>query len=235
VSSLESQLSGGATSDFSASDQRPLNAQEYQLLQRLLSDPFSLPMQFKTWLVSYLETSDMTLPLTAVTGLTSALGIYASGSLSSLPAGLILPFGGLAAPTGTKLCNGGAYSRTIESRLFNAIGVSFGAGDGSTTFNVPDIQGRMPVGVAVSGGHVDVNALGKNDGVALLRRRPKHRHTVAAALGEFLAKTFTGAAATGTAATTPSAQGGLPTVGADPVNDSLDAPPYIVVNFVIIS
>jgi hypothetical protein len=52
-----------------AVDNRPLNAREDQLLQRLLSDPFSLPMGFKTWLVGYLETSDLSLPMSSIMGL----------------------------------------------------------------------------------------------------------------------------------------------------------------------
>lgn len=230
MSSLESQLQGGAAY---GSDQRPLNANEFNLLQRLLSDPFSLPMQFKTWLVSYLETSDMSLPISAVTGLSSALGIYASQDLSSMPAGLIFPYGGLAAPTGSLLCDGASYSRTAQARLYNAIGVSFGSVDGAS-FNVPDIRARMPVGLALTG-HVDVNTIGKNDGVTLARRRPKHRHTVNTTSGDSFAKTFTGAVGTGAAGTIPQAAGGLPTVGNDPVNDPLDAPAYIVLNFIIVA
>lgn len=44
--------------------------------------------------------------------------------------------------TGFVLCNGGAYSRTTYAALFAVLGTSFGAGDGSTTFNVPDFRGR---------------------------------------------------------------------------------------------
>ena len=45
---------------------------------------------------------------------------------------------------GTLLCNGGAYSRTTYSRLFSKIGTTWGAGDGSTTFNVPSAYDRVP-------------------------------------------------------------------------------------------
>jgi hypothetical protein len=62
-----------------AGDDRPLNAREYQLLQRLLSDPFSLPMGFKTWLVGYLETSDVTLPMSAIMGLPTVAAAVNSG------------------------------------------------------------------------------------------------------------------------------------------------------------
>lgn len=52
-----------------------------------------------------------------------------------------------------------------------------GNGDGSTTFNLPDARGRAPVGLALSGGHVDVAGMGNNEGVTVTNRRFKHRHT----------------------------------------------------------
>jgi microcystin-dependent protein len=55
--------------------------------------------------------------------------------------GAILPHGAGAAPAGFLLCDGTAYSRTTYARLFAAIGTTYGAGDGSTTFNVPNGQG----------------------------------------------------------------------------------------------
>lgn len=51
------------------------------------------------------------------------------------------------APTGWLLCNGDAVSRTTYADLFALIGTTFGVGDGSTTFNVPDFRGRVPAGV----------------------------------------------------------------------------------------
>lgn len=51
-----------------------------------------------------------------------------------------------AAPTGWLLCNGAAVSRTTYAFLYNAIGTAYGAGDGTTTFNVPDLRGRLPLG-----------------------------------------------------------------------------------------
>jgi microcystin-dependent protein len=59
----------------------------------------------------------------------------------ALPGGVIFPFAGSAAPTGWLLCNGAAISRTVYSRLFAAIGTTYGVGDGSTTFNLPNSQG----------------------------------------------------------------------------------------------
>lgn len=91
------------------------------------------------------------------------------------PTGAIMDYGGSSAPSGWVLCNGSAISRTTFSALFAVIGTTYGAGDGSTTFNVPDLRGRVSVGL---GSHADVNALGDNDGSALADRRPKHKHTV---------------------------------------------------------
>jgi microcystin-dependent protein len=60
--------------------------------------------------------------------------------------GVMFPYGGSAAPSWALLCNGLAYSRTTYAALFAIIGTTFGAGDGSTTFNVPDLRGRAPFG-----------------------------------------------------------------------------------------
>ena len=66
--------------------------------------------------------------------------------------GVIFPFGGSTAPGGFLMCDGSAYSRTLYAALFAVIGTTFGAGDGSTTFNVPDMRGRVAAGVDNMGG-----------------------------------------------------------------------------------
>lgn len=68
----------------------------------------------------------------------------AGGTINAFcPIGTILSFGGVTAPKGFLLCDGSAVSRTDYSALFAVIGTSFGAGDGSTTFNVPDLRGEF--------------------------------------------------------------------------------------------
>lgn len=59
-----------------------------------------------------------------------------------------------AAPSrpGGLLCDGTAYSRTTYATLFDAIGTAYGVGDGSTTFNVPDLRGRLPLGAGTGTG-----------------------------------------------------------------------------------
>jgi microcystin-dependent protein len=69
-----------------------------------------------------------------------------------VPSGTVLPFAGTTAPTGFLLCSGQAVSRSTYSDLFAAIGTTYGAGDGSTTFNVPDLRGRVPAGKDDMGG-----------------------------------------------------------------------------------
>jgi len=81
-----------------------------------------------------------------------------SGSLSWTaginPTATILDYAGASAPGGYLLCNGAAVSRTTYSALYAVISTTYGAGDGSTTFNVPDLRGRVTAGV----GSVGTNA-----------------------------------------------------------------------------
>ena len=67
-------------------------------------------------------------------------------------AGVIKDYAGLEAPEGYLLCYGQAISRTTYSRLFSAIGTTYGVGDGSTTFNIPDARGRVIAGKDNMGG-----------------------------------------------------------------------------------
>jgi microcystin-dependent protein len=60
--------------------------------------------------------------------------------------GAIKPWGKATAPVGYVLCDGAAISRTTYADLFAVIASTYGAGNGSTTFNVPDLQGKMPQG-----------------------------------------------------------------------------------------
>jgi microcystin-dependent protein len=69
----------------------------------------------------------------------------------SLPAGAVMPYAGSTAPSGWLLADGSAVSRTTFAALFSAISTTFGAGDGSTTFNLPDMRGKFPVGAGTAG------------------------------------------------------------------------------------
>ena len=66
--------------------------------------------------------------------------LVCASQIETTPAGIIVPFGGDVVPSGYLDCNGAAVSRTGKARLFAAIGTKWGAGDGSTTFNVPNLN-----------------------------------------------------------------------------------------------
>jgi microcystin-dependent protein len=89
-----------------------------------------------------------------------------------LPTGVILPYGVTAAPTGYKLCDGSAHTRTgtSTSALFTVISTKYGAGNGSTTFNVPDLAGRFMAGIgsgltSVTAGMIIGTTIGNTGGV----------------------------------------------------------------------
>lgn len=79
-----------------------------------------------------------------------ALAAAVAGGLA--PTGVVLPFAGATAPAGWLLCSGQVVSRTTYAALFSAIGTAYGAGDGVTTFAVPDLRGRVPAGKDDMGG-----------------------------------------------------------------------------------
>lgn len=104
------------------------------------------------------------------------------GDDDMIPSGAILHFGGTVAPTGYLLCDGSAVSRTTYAALFAAIGIAFGAGDTITTFNVPDIRGRSPVGTG-NGAGLTARAIAASGGEEthplVLAENAPHTHTIA--------------------------------------------------------
>lgn len=85
-------------------------------------------------------------------GVASSDLVTVSQLQSAVPVGSVVSFAGTIAPTSWALCAGQAVSRTTYSALFSVIGTSFGVGDGSTTFNLPDCRGRVEVGKDDMGG-----------------------------------------------------------------------------------
>jgi len=78
-----------------------------------------------------------------------------SGTLSwgaGVPTATVLPYAGSSAPTNFLLCYGQAISRTTYATLFAVVGTTYGVGDGSTTFNLPDLRGRAVAGQDDMGG-----------------------------------------------------------------------------------
>lgn len=88
----------------------------------------------------------------SIAALFGTSGTTLNQSLTGLPPGVLAPYAGTAAPSGWLLCHGQAVSRTTYAALFDAIGTTYGAGDGSTTFVLPDLRGRVAAGKDNMGG-----------------------------------------------------------------------------------
>jgi len=141
----------------------PLTEAERKLLVRLLSDPTYFPIEFRTWIRTYLEGSDIRLPSSAIVG--------GNAPKVNLPAGVILPFAGGTIPANCLHCNGAQISRADYELLFQAIGVTWGVGNGTSTFNVPDLRDRALYGAG------NLIGLAATDGRAAgSRGGPYHHH-----------------------------------------------------------
>jgi microcystin-dependent protein len=101
-----------------------------------------------------------------------------------MPSGTVLDFAGSVAPVGFLLCDGSAVSRTTYNDLFAALGIVWGSGDGSTTFNLPNFNGRASIG---SGSYTDTvsgtiirtvaQSMGAAAHVLTESQMPSHTHT----------------------------------------------------------
>lgn len=113
-----------------------------------------------------------------------AAGAVSTAKLSAALAGMIPPAGaitayaGSSAPTGWLLCDGSAVSRTTYADLFAVVGTTYGVGNGATTFNLPNLKGRVPVGR--DSGDTDFDALGETGGAKTVTlteaQLPSHTH-----------------------------------------------------------
>ncbi len=150
------------------------------------------------------------------------VGAAVADSNLGAPTGSITAFGGGSAPGGWVLCNGASYDHTMAtySPLFSVIAYNYGGA--GNNFNVPDLRGRMPVGL---GTNTDVDTLNKNEGQAVGSRRPKHFHYVNNILR-----------AVGSPWAIVTGAGGWNQTNAEAgpsTNAPQDAPAYLVVNYII--
>lgn len=114
-----------------------------------------------------------------------------SGEPGAVPIGAVQMFAGASAPVGWLVADGSAISRSTYAALFTLLGTTYGAGNGTTTFNIPNLVGRMPLGV--SGSH----ALGTSGGAETTTlssgQLPSHSHSIPEAAGSTTVQSGSGA------------------------------------------
>lgn len=94
--------------------------------------------------------------------------------------GTVKMFSGSTAPQGWLICDGSAISRTEYSELFSAIGTTYGSGNGTTTFNIPNIKGRTVVGLDNNDTDFDTlgETLGEKTHTLTINEMPSHNHHI---------------------------------------------------------
>jgi microcystin-dependent protein len=128
--------------------------------------------------VAYLKTSGGT--VYGSTTLAGDVNLLGTVRVENIPLVSLLPptasitmYAGATAPPGWLRCNGAAVLRASYPSLFQTIGTQYGAGDGSTTFNLPNLQGKFPLGGTSTRG-----ATGGEENVTLTESQiPSHRHS----------------------------------------------------------
>ena len=120
----------------------------------------------------------------------------ATSAISALiPAGSVMPYAGSSTPSNWLLCYGQAVSRTTYATLFSAIGTTYGTGDGSSTFNLPDLRGRVAAGKDNMGGsaasRLTSGSAASIDGATLGTAGGAQEHTLTAAQSGLPAHTHT--------------------------------------------
>lgn len=165
----------GSTTTISSSTSVTLSSSQYQCMRLFLNGTLGADINISipsgvsgTWVV-YNATTDASAAVPCYAYITTTAGganlidaprgstisIYSDGTNvyligSYVPAGSIISWGAAIAPTGYVSCDGNAISRSTYSALFKAIGTTWGAGNGTTTFNTPNLQGYFLRGAGTS-------------------------------------------------------------------------------------
>lgn len=151
-------------------------------------------------------------------------------------AGDLKPTARVSAPTGWLLCQGQAISRTTYAALFTAISTKYGVGDGSTTFNIPNLKGKVPIGL--DSGDGDFNDRGNTGGekthTLITAEMPSHahahNHTVAVGYWP-TANCAAGAIANSASAGPVTTSTNATSAGGGGAHQNLQ--PYVVINWLI--
>jgi microcystin-dependent protein len=165
-------------------------------------------------------------------------------ALITVPSGSMFMWPTVTSPTGWLICNGSAISRSTYATLFAVISTTYGVGDGSTTFNLPDLRGRSPFGVSTSyalattGGSADAVVVTHTHTATSTVTDTGHTHT---ATGSNLltgpSSDFSWGNGTATTRTTNSSTTGI-TVATSNANAGVSGTganlsPYLAINFII--
>lgn len=108
------------------------------------------------------------------------VGTGAKATGDTLPIGAIIPYSSDNIPDNWLLADGRAVSRTTYKNLFDVIGVTYGSGDGNTTFNLPNLKGKIPVGQDEESIEFAPLAMegGEKTHTLTIEEMPNHRHNV---------------------------------------------------------
>ncbi len=169
----------------------------------------------------------------------------AIAAIPSLPTGTINMWPTASAPTGYLLCAGSAVSRTTYAALFAVISTTFGVGDGTTTFNLPNYTNRMPYGTTIgaTGGSADAVIVSHTHTATSTVTDTGHYHlqpnsggaggtiTAPSGLGSTGNGVYSGYYGTANATTGVTVATSNTTTGVSGTNANL--PPYLGINFII--
>ncbi len=160
---------------------------------------------------------------------------------TGIPAGTVNPYAGTTAPSDWLLCYGQAINRTTYSALFSVIGTTYGIGDGSTTFNLPDLRGRVVAGQDDMGGTSANRLTGQSGGVngdtlGAAGGAEQHQLTIAQLARHAHAYNNTAAGATGYAAgpntgSVPTGAANTTLNGGDGAHNNVQ--PTLILNYII--
>ena len=169
-------------------------------------------------------------------GISEAWEHGGGGAGETLKIGTILPYTGSDSelPTGYMLCDGSELSRTDYSDLFAVIGTSFGSGNGSSTFNLPNLKGRVLTGLDSE--DTDFASMGTTGGekthTLTISEMPSHNHQLIFHSATGSGSSGSGAPFLGDGTSVVGADGsGIRTTGGGQAHNILQ--PYVVVNYII--